>query len=72
MRLAALLEEFAKHALPYSLVLVLLWIGAMKLTSVEAEAIRGMVASSPLLGWLYAVLLAVATWTLAEAWNART
>lgn len=54
--MAALLEEFAKHALRYSLVLVLLWIGATKFTSVEAEAIRGLVASSPLLGWLYAVL----------------
>jgi len=50
------LEELAKHALRYALVLVLLWIGGMKFTSVEAKAIEGLVANSPLLGWMYALL----------------
>jgi len=40
----------------YSIVLVLLWIGAMKFTAYEAGAIEGLVASSPLVSWLYNVL----------------
>jgi len=40
----------------YSIVLVLLWIGAMKFTAYEAGAIEGLVASSPLVSWLYGVL----------------
>ncbi|MEO0820724.1 MAG: DUF417 family protein [Pseudomonadota bacterium] len=31
------------------------WIGAMKFTAYEAEAISGLVASSPLTGWTYAL-----------------
>ena len=38
-----------------STVLVLAWIGAMKFTAYEAGAIEGLVASSPLVSWLYAV-----------------
>ncbi|MEZ4735072.1 MAG: DUF417 family protein [Caldilineaceae bacterium] len=37
----------------YGLVLVIGWIGAMKFTAYEAQAIQPMVANSPLLGWLY-------------------
>ena len=37
----------------YGLVLVFAWIGAMKFTTYEAAAIEGLVASSPLLAWLY-------------------
>lgn len=55
-RVSRALEELAKHALRYALVLVLLWIGGMKFTSVEAKAIEGLVANSPLLGWMYALL----------------
>ena len=43
------------HALRYSIALVLFWIGAMKFTAYEAAAIEGLVASSPLTAWLYAV-----------------
>ena len=32
---------------------VLLWIGGMKFTAYEAEGIRPMVASGPLMGWVY-------------------
>lgn len=39
----------------YGLALVMAWIGAMKFTSYEAEAIRGLVANSPFMGWLYGV-----------------
>lgn len=37
----------------YGLVLVLLWIGAMKFTAYEAEGIKPLVATSPLMRWLY-------------------
>jgi len=40
----------------YSVVLALLWIGAMKFTAFEAAAIEGLVASSPLTSWLYSIL----------------
>ena len=39
----------------YALVLVFGWIGAMKFTAYEAGAIEGLVASSPLLSWLYSI-----------------
>lgn len=41
------------HFLRYSIALVLLWIGAMKFTAYEAGAIEGLIASSPLVSWLY-------------------
>jgi len=49
------LSRFGDHALRYSVVLVLAWIGAMKFTAYEAGAIEGLVASSPLVSWLYNV-----------------
>ncbi|WP_444902607.1 DUF417 family protein [Microbulbifer sp. SSSA007] len=33
--------------------LVLLWIGGMKFTAIEAQGIEGLVNSSPLMSWLY-------------------
>jgi uncharacterized membrane protein YkgB len=54
--LSRALENVAKHALRYGLVLVLLWIGGMKFTSLEAKAIEGLVAHSPFLGWMYTLL----------------
>jgi uncharacterized membrane protein YkgB len=50
------LERIGAHALRYGLVLVLVWIGAMKFTAYEAEGIQGLVANSPLMGWMYGVL----------------
>ena len=41
------------HAIRYGLVVVLLWIGAMKFTTYEAEGISGLVANSPLMSWAY-------------------
>ncbi|GGF15410.1 YkgB family protein (plasmid) [Alteromonas macleodii] len=43
------------YALRFSVVTVLLWIGAMKFSAYEAGAIEGLVASSPLTSWLYSV-----------------
>ena len=40
----------------YGLVLVILWIGAMKFTAYEAAAIEPLVAHSPLLSWAYQLL----------------
>lgn len=48
----------------YSLVLVIAWIGAMKFTAFEAAAIEPLVASSPLMRWLYDLLSLRAVSTL--------
>jgi uncharacterized membrane protein YkgB len=50
------LERIGANALRYGLVLVLVWIGAMKFTAYEADAIQGLVANSPLMSWMYSVL----------------
>lgn len=49
------MESIGRHAIRYGLVLVLVWIGAMKFTAYEAEGISGLVANSPLLSWAYQV-----------------
>jgi uncharacterized membrane protein YkgB len=42
-----------EYVLRYGLVLVLAWIGAMKFTGYEAKGIEPLVATSPLLSWMY-------------------
>ena len=49
------LESLGSSAARYGLVLVLAWIGLMKFTAYEAEAIRGLVVNSPLLSWTYEI-----------------
>ncbi|MEQ8823894.1 MAG: DUF417 family protein [Filomicrobium sp.] len=49
-------ERLGRSVLLYGLALVFIWIGAMKFTAYEANAIQGLVASSPLLSWTYSVL----------------
>jgi len=49
------LSRVGQYATLYGLVLVFGWIGAMKFTAYEAGAIEGLVASSPLLSWLYEI-----------------
>lgn len=44
-----------QHVSRYGLALIIGWIGAMKFTAVEAEAIRPLVEQSPFLSWNYAV-----------------
>ena len=39
----------------YGLVLVILWIGAMKFTGYEANGIQPLVANSPFMGWVYQI-----------------
>ena len=52
---ASRISAISENAIRYSVVLVLAWIGAMKFTAYEAGAIEGLVASSPLMSWLYSV-----------------
>ncbi len=48
-------SAIGERAVLFSTVLVLFWIGAMKFTAYEAGAIEGLVASSPLVSWLYSI-----------------
>jgi reactive chlorine resistance protein C len=57
----AKLESVGLHVTRYAIVLVLVWIGAMKFTAYEAGAIEPLVANSLLMSWLYAVFSAQAT-----------
>jgi uncharacterized membrane protein YkgB len=50
------LLSLGKALVRYGLVLVLVWIGAMKFTAYEAKGIEPLVASSPLMSWLYGYL----------------
>jgi reactive chlorine resistance protein C len=60
----ARLEALGLNVARYALVLVLVWIGAMKFTAYEAGAIQPLVANSPLMSWLYAIFSVQATSTL--------
>jgi uncharacterized membrane protein YkgB len=40
----------------YGLVVVIAWIGALKFTSHEAQAIQPLVANSPFTSWIYDVM----------------
>ena len=55
------LEKVGAIVIRYGLVLVLAWIGAMKFTAYEAEGIKGLVETSPLMSWMYKVLSVQAT-----------
>ncbi len=50
------LEGLGGLLLRYGLVIILLWVGALKFTAYEAEAIQVFVENSPLLSWLYDVV----------------
>ena len=49
------LEAVGLFLIRYGLVLVILWIGAMKFTAYEANAIKPFVANSPFLSWVYGI-----------------
>jgi reactive chlorine resistance protein C len=49
-------QATANFLLRYGLVLVIGWFGAMKFTAFEAAAIQPLVASSPLVSWMYQFL----------------
>jgi len=50
------LERAGALLIRYGLVAVVAWIGLMKFTAYEAGAIRGLVANSPMLAWMYSIL----------------
>ena len=60
----AVLETAGRHIVRYGLVLVIAWIGAMKFTAYEANAIQPFVTNSPLMSWLYQIfsVQAVSNW----------
>jgi reactive chlorine resistance protein C len=47
------IEHVGKQIVRWGLVLVLVWIGAMKFTAYEAMGIQPLVAHSPIVGWMY-------------------
>ncbi|MCP9493889.1 MAG: DUF417 family protein [Pyrinomonadaceae bacterium MAG19_C2-C3] len=49
------LENLGTFVIRYGLVMVLLWVGALKFTAYEAEAIQPFVANSPFMSWAYSV-----------------
>ncbi len=50
------LEGLGEKVIRYGLVIILLWVGALKFTAYEAEGIQGLVANSPLFSWGYSVM----------------
>src|SRR6476620_4537663 len=60
-RNAGAIKKLGEFLIRYGLVLVLGWIGAMKFTHYEAQGIQGLVASSPLMSWMYKVFSLQAT-----------
>lgn len=56
-----LFEKLGAFFIRYGLVLVLGWIGAMKFTAYEAEGIKTLVETSPLMSWMYKALSLQAT-----------
>jgi len=52
---ATSLEKVGMHVSRYGLALTLLLIGALKFTADEAHGIQPLVASSPLMSWLYRI-----------------
>jgi uncharacterized membrane protein YkgB len=49
-------EAVGRELARYSLVVVIAWIGLMKLTAYEAEGIRLYVTNSPLMSWVYELM----------------
>ena len=50
------LENIGANIIRYGLVIVLLWVGALKFTAYEAEGIQGLVSNSPLMSWMLSVM----------------
>ena len=50
------INALGSFLLRYGLVLVLAWIGAMKFTAYEADGIKPLIETSPLMSWMYKFL----------------
>ena len=55
LRNARRLESLGAAIIRYGLAAVLLWVGLLKFTAYEAEAIKPLVENSPMLSWAYSV-----------------
>ena len=55
------IQKAGEFLIRYGLVLVLGWIGAMKFTVYEAEGIKALVETSPLMSWMYKLFSLQAT-----------
>ena len=55
------IKKLGEFLIRYGLVLVLVWIGAMKFTAYEAAGIKTLVETSPLMSWMYKVFSLQAT-----------
>lgn len=49
------IQVVGRPLLRYGLVSILLWVGLLKFTAYEAEAIEPLVVSSPILSWTYEI-----------------
>lgn len=56
LELAILAVRAATFVLRWGLVVIITWFGLFKFTPTEAQAVQPLVANSPLLSWLYALL----------------
>ena len=54
--LAYTMENIGAKIIRYGLVIILLWVGALKFTAYEAEGIQGLIANSPLMSWMLGVM----------------
>jgi uncharacterized membrane protein YkgB len=54
-KIESTIETAAGVLARYGLVVVIGWIGALKFTSYEAQAIQPLIANSPLMSWLYTI-----------------
>ena len=50
------LENVGESIIRYGLVIILLWVGALKFTAYEAEGIQGLIANSPFMSWMFSVM----------------
>ena len=49
------LQNVGANVIRYGLVIILVFVGALKFTAYEAEGIQGLVANSPLMSWAYSL-----------------
>jgi uncharacterized membrane protein YkgB len=54
--ISRLLELIGLALMRYGLVLILFWIGLMKFTPYEANAIKPLVEHSPFMSWMYYIM----------------
>lgn len=50
------LEGIGANFIRYGLVIILVWVGALKFTAYEAAGIQPLVANSPLMAWAYSLM----------------